>query len=58
MLTSLLSGVSPGLTDDELQEDQGGVVLRREQVRLVLFEGKADVVEFLEHTGSILVIQS
>jgi hypothetical protein len=58
MLTSLLTGLSPSLTDDDPQEDQGGVVLRREQVRLVLFEGKADIVEVSECTGSILVAES
>jgi AP-3 complex subunit beta len=55
MLTSLLSGISPNLTDDESQEDQGGVILRREQVKLVLFEGKSDIVEFSGRTGSILM---
>lgn len=41
MLGALLVGAIPGLhEDDEEQESQGGVVLRREQVRLVLFEGK------------------
>lgn len=45
MLNSLLSGLSPILGSDETQEDMGGVVLRREQVRLVLFEGKAAIVE-------------
>ena len=41
MLGALLVGAIPGLhEDDEELESQGGVVLRREQVRLVLFEGK------------------
>lgn len=41
MLGSLLIGAVSGLNeDDEEREDQGGVVLRREQVKLVLFEGK------------------
>ena len=42
MLGSLLSGVTSTLGEDGLQE-QGGVVLRREQVKMVLFEGKQDV---------------
>ncbi|KAI0090180.1 adaptin N terminal region-domain-containing protein [Irpex rosettiformis] len=50
MLGSLLNGVTTLLRseDDEEEgeyEDQGGVVLRREQVKLVLFEGKAGVSE-------------
>lgn len=44
MLSSLLAGISPSLLT-ETQEDRGGVVLRREQVRLVLMEGKSGVVE-------------
>ena len=42
MLGSLLSGVTSTLGEDGVQE-QGGVVLRREQVKMVLFEGKQDV---------------
>lgn len=42
MLGSLLSGVTSAL-GEEGQQDQGGVKLRREQVRMVLFEGKQDV---------------
>ncbi|KIP11063.1 hypothetical protein PHLGIDRAFT_125175 [Phlebiopsis gigantea 11061_1 CR5-6] len=41
MIGSLLSGVvSNLLEDDEEREDQGGVILRREQVKLVLLDGK------------------
>ncbi|EPQ54294.1 hypothetical protein GLOTRDRAFT_62844 [Gloeophyllum trabeum ATCC 11539] len=45
MLSALLGGVVPGLMkgageEGDVMEDRGGVVLRREQVRLVLFEGK------------------
>lgn len=41
MLGALLIGAIPGLQEnDEEQETPGGVVLRREQVRLVLFDGK------------------
>ncbi|KAH9846240.1 adaptin N terminal region-domain-containing protein [Lenzites betulinus] len=42
MLRALLAGVTAGLygeADDE-REDVGGVVLRREQIKVVLFEGK------------------
>ena len=59
MLHALLSGIVPSLrlegtngSEDGADEDQedahgarGGVVLRREQIRVVLFEGKAGVVE-------------
>jgi AP-3 complex subunit beta len=50
MLVSLLAGLAPMLNvegDDEEQEkeDRGGVVLRREQVKRVLFEGKAGIIE-------------
>ncbi|KAK7033043.1 AP complex subunit beta [Favolaschia claudopus] len=47
-ITSLLSGLAlsevVGLKDPD-QESRGGVVLRREQVRLVLFEGKVGVAD-------------
>ncbi|EGN98995.1 hypothetical protein SERLA73DRAFT_168569 [Serpula lacrymans var. lacrymans S7.3] len=43
MLASLLAGLSPSISGDEDTQDQGGVVLRREQVKRVLFEGKEDV---------------
>lgn len=46
MLSSLLSGVILGLAQEgDASDDQGGVVLRREQVRLVLFEGKSGTLE-------------
>lgn len=51
MLTSLLAGLSPTLNGDDAQEDQGGVVLRREQVRVVLFEGKTGVIDDEFHIG-------
>ncbi|KAJ7274492.1 adaptin N terminal region-domain-containing protein [Mycena haematopus] len=48
MLTSLLSGLglseAVGVKDPD-QERRGGVILRREQVRVVLFEGKIGVVD-------------
>ena len=41
MLGALLVGAIPSLREeDDEQESPSGVVLRREQVRLVLFEGK------------------
>ncbi|KAF7330482.1 AP complex subunit beta [Mycena venus] len=51
MMTSLLSGL--GLSEvvgakDPDQESRGGVILRREQVRLVLFDGKIGVVDTQE----------
>lgn len=47
MLVSLLAGLAPTLDDEgnEVKEERGGVVLRREQVKRVLFEGKANLVE-------------
>lgn len=52
MLGSLLTGVSAALhsagtggEEYEEEQDVGGVVLRREQVKMVLFEGKLGVVE-------------
>lgn len=44
MLVSLLARLAPALTDEE-PDKRGGVVLRREQVKRVLFEGKAAIVE-------------
>ncbi|KAF5359621.1 hypothetical protein D9756_003261 [Leucocoprinus leucothites] len=44
MITSLLSGVLPALFAGS-HEERGGVVLRQEQVRLVLFEGKSGIIE-------------
>jgi AP-3 complex subunit beta len=44
MIASLLSGISPSVFPGYLEE-RSGVVLRREQVRLVLFEGKSGAVE-------------
>ncbi|KAF9223557.1 hypothetical protein BS17DRAFT_782090 [Gyrodon lividus] len=44
MLTSLLAGVSPTINGREAEE-QGSVVLRREQVTKVLFDGKAGIID-------------
>ncbi|KAL7279380.1 hypothetical protein ACG7TL_007221 [Trametes sanguinea] len=47
MLSSLLAGVNANIygENDDSHEDVGGVVLRREQVKVVLFEGKASPAE-------------
>ncbi|KAF7424350.1 AP-3 complex subunit beta [Pleurotus ostreatus] len=47
MVGALLVGVLPKEANgaDEVLEERGGVVLRREQVRVVLFNGKAGVVD-------------
>lgn len=44
MLAALLAGVAPAVGGEDAPEVTG-VVLRREQVRLVLFEGKGVTVE-------------
>ncbi|KAH7928278.1 hypothetical protein BV22DRAFT_1030929 [Leucogyrophana mollusca] len=44
-LTVLLAGISPAINGDDGAEDQGGVVLRREQVMKVLFDGKAGILD-------------
>lgn len=54
MLNSLLVGVSPTINGGGTEE-QGGVVLRREQVMKVLFDGKAGIVEESDETlGALL----
>lgn len=46
MLTSLLSGVLPSVNGPQPEDSMGeGVVLRREQVKKVLFEGKAGTAD-------------
>ena len=47
MLSGLLTGVCPTLRGDggDELEELGGVILRREQVRMVLFEGKQEVYD-------------
>jgi len=49
MMTSLLAGVAPtsmnGGDQSDEENQRSGVILRAEQVRLVLFEGKAGVVD-------------
>jgi AP-3 complex subunit beta len=56
MLASLLAGISPSFADATAEEDRGGVVLRREQVKLVLFEGKAAAVDDDEPGKSVVRI--
>lgn len=46
-ISSLLTGVAPALRSGAIEngdfvDEQGSVVLRREQVKIVLFEGKAE----------------
>ena len=47
LIATLLMGVVPNVLSDEEcdKEENGGVVLRREQVKMVLFEHKAAVKE-------------
>jgi AP-3 complex subunit beta len=40
MLLALLRGVAPGVADEDESVELAGVILRREQVRVVLFDGK------------------
>ncbi len=56
MFGALLSGVSTLLQDSDVAEleDHKRVVLRREQVKMVLFEGKLNVIEDSK-TGMCLV---
>lgn len=44
MISSLLAGISPSLVDGS-QEERSGVVLRKEQVHVVLFDGKSGVID-------------
>ena len=54
MLSALLVGVAPNLfgENDDAHEDVGGVVLRREQVKMVLFEGKSSSGEDAVNAGA------
>ncbi|KAJ4488147.1 adaptin N terminal region-domain-containing protein [Lentinula aciculospora] len=60
VLSSLLAGVAPSaLTSNDLItpfEEKGGVVLRSEQVKVVLFDGKASVASdnHTEHSNAIV----
>jgi hypothetical protein len=57
-LGSLLSGIVPALRssvgEEDATEEQGGVVMRREQVKVVLFEGKAEFSESEAVAGALL----
>jgi len=65
VLQALMAGVAPGLKaasatsweDVDTARSQGGVVLRREQVRVVLFEGKSNIVEQEETIGACSTTQ-
>ena len=54
----LLMGVAPTVLGDEecSKEEYGGVMLRREQVRMVLFEHKAAVKEASALEGVCLLV--
>ena len=56
MLGALLAGVHANLSgdSDDAQDELGGVVLRREQVRMVLFEGKATPAADVAQDGAAL----
>ena len=58
VLSALILGVSPQVWNGRQEEVQqrGGVVLRREQVKVVLFHGKAGIVEKDEWGGRLRVI--
>lgn len=54
MLRALLVGVAPNPfgDNDDAHEDVSGVVLRREQVKMVLFEGKSSTGEVVTKAGA------
>jgi AP-3 complex subunit beta len=58
-ISSLLTGVAPALRpgaveDGDFADEQGSVVLRREQVKNVLFVGKAETPDSEPVTGTSL----
>jgi AP-3 complex subunit beta len=55
LLSTLLAGIVTNLLtdDDEMRTEKGGVVLRQDQVRMVLFDGKAAVVENYFQGGTL-----
>jgi hypothetical protein len=56
LVASLLTGVMPSiLADEEHDREHGGVILRREQVKVVLFEHKAPVKELSALEGAHLL---
>lgn len=57
MISSLLAGISPSLFDGS-QEERSGVVLRREQVHVVLFDGKSGVTDDEpNYTGMLICLR-
>ncbi len=59
MMASLLSGTIPDLANGTDLEERGGVVLRSEQVKMVLFDGKSNVTDTgLRHKGRFCYISS
>ena len=58
MLASLLGTIYQDIDSDVGREDRGGVVLRPEQVKLVLFEGKGAVASDFEDSGAFNSITS
>jgi hypothetical protein len=57
MLNSLLVGISPTINGGGTEE-QGGVILRREQVIKVLFDGKAGIIEESEETFGTSLLEN
>ena len=56
MLVNLLAGLAPTINgeSEDGADGRSGVILRREQVKRVLFEGKAGIVEVNAYTGMLL----
>lgn len=56
MLVNLLAGLAPDINGeaDDRTGGRSGVILRREQVKRVLFEGKAGIVEAYARPGMSL----
>jgi AP-3 complex subunit beta len=52
MLTTLLAGLAPTITDVDTTAEKAAVVLRKQQVEVVLFDGKANVVEPIQCAGT------
>lgn len=59
MMASLLSGVIPQVANGTDAEERGGVVLRSEQVKMVLFDGKSNVADAgLRHKSRFCYLSS
>ena len=56
VLHALLSGIAPGLAETSEAQERTGVILRRAQVKVILFEGKVGPAERDEDTGAGLLI--